>query len=64
MIRDWYAAYLRAVEYDRAKWGDDPLIYGDPILRKARWSSFDPKGVGNTGQLGIMEGSQMMSSFV
>ena len=52
-IRDWYAAFLRAVEYDRAKWGDDPLIYGDPILRKARWS-FEPKvgSANNGGQAG------------
>ena len=31
-VRDWYAAVLKAIELGRAKWGNDPLVYGQPIL--------------------------------
>ena len=36
-LREWYAAFLRAVELGKAQWGDDPLVFGEPILRKARF---------------------------
>lgn len=43
-LRDWYAAFLRAIELGRATWGDDPLVYGEPILRKARMVSYNRSG--------------------
>ena len=35
-LHDWYAAILKAMELGRAKWGNDPLVYGEQILQKAR----------------------------
>ena len=32
-LRNWYAAFLKAMELGQAKWGDDHLVYAEPIYQ-------------------------------